>query len=113
MSVGALFFILAMLFLLYFVSGLHLTPRQAHGRLDLVDGTVVSGERARLREAFAAEVAREGAHVAVAPVVDDQARALLEDLVAAAVLADEVGLHAVVVRIEHLKALVATDRDCF
>ena len=47
----------------------------------------------------------------MSPVVHDQARALLEDLVAVAELADEVCLQAVVLRVEHLEALVAARWD--
>ena len=47
----------------------------------------------------------------MSPVVHDQARALLEHLVAVAELADEVGLQAVVLRVQHLEALVAARRN--
>lgn len=47
----------------------------------------------------------------MSPVVHDQARALLEYLIAVAELADEVGLQAVVLRVQHLEALVAARRN--
>ena len=56
-----------------------------------VDGAIVPGERAGLREGRLAQVAREGSQVHVPPVVHDQACALHEDAVAAWMLADKVG----------------------
>ena len=85
---------------------LNLLPGQAHSGLDLVDGSVVTREGARLSETLVAQVAGEGAHIVVAPVVHDQARALLEDFVAVAELADEVGLQPVVLRIQHLESFI-------
>jgi len=55
-----------------------------------VHGAVVTGERARLSEGGLAQVAREGPHVDVPPVVHDQTGAFREDPVAVPVLADEV-----------------------
>ena len=56
-----------------------------------MDGTVVARERSRLRKRVVAQVASERSQVDVPPVVHDQARAFLEDAVAAPVAADEVG----------------------
>ena len=71
-----------------------------------MDGEVVAREGARLREALVAEVASERPDVCVAPVVHDQACALLEYLVAVLELAAEEGLHSVVEFVDLLKALV-------
>ena len=56
-----------------------------------MNGAIVPGERARLREGRLAEVAREGPKVDVPPVVHDQTCALHKDAVAARMLANKVG----------------------
>ena len=75
--------------------------RQAARAPYFMDGEVVPRQCARLRERGVAQVASEGAHIHVTPVVNDQARAL--DKGASTVLhpADEVGRHAVQLLVVH------------
>jgi len=66
---------------------------ETHSRLYLVYRAIVPRKGTRLREAAVTQVTDEGAHVVVAPVVHDQARALREPLLAPSEVADEICLH--------------------
>ncbi len=59
-----------------------------------------------MREAALAEVAAERSHVVVAPVVDDQARALRKLLLAATEVADELSCGLIFGSIIHLDPLI-------
>ena len=80
--------------------------RQADRGVDLVYSSVVSGERTRLGEGCLAQIAPERAHVVVTPVVNYETGALGEDLVASAVLADEVCDDAIVLGAEQLHLFI-------
>ena len=77
---------------------------------DVVDGAVVARQSARLGEGRLADVTAERPHIDVPPVMNDQARALPEDLVAVRVLANEVRAHSLQPRVHPLYLLVRAGR---